>query len=298
MNAATQTSTNDAPTATRGPRIRLAQFAVDRLRSMEKRSSFSQKVMTPFRICCEALVIGLLTSAEMDAVVQATYQSQPTFYDPTRYKLSHETRMLPGLKNLASPPCDLLDAFCGQGREAEIFADAGYKVTAIDRESWMIESAKKYSGDAGFDTDFQVANFATYNPGHRFAIVYTSLWMLSTFQGAERRQAMLAKCRELCLSDGIVVVSIVSAKNDRPWGRATRFALARIVAGVSRSGAGPEIGQRFYSGLFWHHLGEDVVQKDIESVGLEIVDSIEAEGLAPAFYFLACKSLGKDDADA
>lgn len=263
--------------------------AVPLLRTLEriaKSARFKQSILSPVRVAAEGMLLGLLRREDMDAIVQRTYRSKPSFYDPRRYQLPHEQRMLPKLLSLAGTRKRLLDAFCGQGREAELLARAGFEVTAIDREAWMIESARKYASETETKATFIQAEWSSFNSRKPFQIVYTSLWMLSTFQGADRRQQMLEKCKELCTANGLVVVSTVTDTENSVLAGWIRHSIAKLVGLVSFGNRHCERGERFYGGLFWHHLSDQTARKEFDSAGLRVVDEVPGNGIDPHFYFL------------
>jgi SAM-dependent methyltransferase len=45
------------------------------------------------------------------------------------------------------PPAQILDAPCGYGRHSLALAEAGYRVTGVDRSEVLLQEARKRSGD-------------------------------------------------------------------------------------------------------------------------------------------------------
>lgn len=261
--------------------IRLNQCA-DRLRS---RCGFAGAVCAAIAAVFEAFSVGLMRRSDMQSMVQQTYQSRPEFYDPRRYQLPYEEKLLPELLKHKSA-CRLLDAFCGQGREAKLFADAGYNVIAIDQLDWMIAAAKQYAKESAFEATFITADFSTFQPEERFDVVYSSCWMYSTVQGAERRGEFLANCRSLCADDGIIVISFVGQQSRSKYGEWMRFAVARITAWLTLGNFATEFGERLYTGLFWHHLSIQTVEREVTASGLTVVQTIKGSGMEPTFLVL------------
>lgn len=237
---------------------------------------------------CEAISLGVMRRDEINEMVQRTYASRPNFYDPRRYQLPHEATMLPELTSLRGS-CRLLDAFCGQGREAKLFADAGYVVTAIDQLGWMIDRAKDYAVETGFEARFLTADFGSFDPPQPFDVVYTSCWMYSTIQGADRRREFLEHCNRLCTDDGIVVLSYVSRNDGSALGAIARFAIAKSAALFTLGNLATEFGERIYTGLFWHHLSDADVRRETNAAGWRIVRVVEGVGMDPTFLFLQRK---------
>lgn len=238
----------------------------------------------PALVIAEAIVLGLLRSADVDQMVSESYEQNQEFYDPRKYRLPHEERMIPVLKQ-EKPTGHLLDAFCGQGREAHLFAREGYTVSAIDRISWMIERAQHFAVEADFEATFTVAEFDTYCPGRQFDVVYTSCWMYSTVQGRDQRKTFLLRCAELCSDDGVIIVSYIANRESYAVA-AARFVIARMVGIVTGGNWKTEYGERIYSGLFWHHLRKQTVDEETTLAGLETVSTIEGHGTDPTFLLL------------
>ncbi|PAY20096.1 hypothetical protein CKO51_07525 [Rhodopirellula sp. SM50] len=234
----------------------------------------------------EAISIGLMRRRDVADMVAKTYASRPEFYDPDRYQLPHESRMLPTLLKHRSS-CRLLDAFCGQGREAKWFADAGYQVTAIDRLDWMIDRAKRYAVEAGFSADFIAEDFDTFDPPETFEVVYTSCWMYSTVQGVDRRREFLKQCDRLCSEDGLAVVSYVNQRASSKAGAWVRFCIAKSVAWLTAGNVRTEFGERIYTGLFWHHLSDATARREVDVAGWQIAEIIAGNGMDPTFLFLS-----------
>ncbi|MEL6109509.1 MAG: class I SAM-dependent methyltransferase [Planctomycetota bacterium] len=247
-------------------------------------------------MCAEAMAVGLMRRADVEELVTQTYHSRPEFYDPNRYELPYEQRMLPTLQKLR-PSGHLLDAFCGQGREAKLFAQADYQVTAVDQLDWMIEAAKQYAMLEGFEADFQVDDFDQMVVSRPFDVVYTSCWMYSTVQSRKRRQAFLSQCYRLCDREGIIVLSHLGRSGDSTLGTRSRYLVAKLTAILTLGNFGTEIGERLYTGLFWHHLDDATVDQEIRDAGLRVIDRIPGTGMEPTFLFLAPRSVEVEEAE-
>ena len=243
-------------------------------------------LLQPLCVMLEGASLGVLRPTDVERMVAETYDSEPQFYDPRHYRLRHEERLLPVLTQLAGDGRRLLDAFCGQGREAEMFARNGYDITAIDRVPWMIQKATSYARESGFAADFITANFYSFNPIAAFDVVYTSCWMYSTVQARHRRVQFLKRCHELCNDHGLVVISYVSGAQGSRLAAWIRFLIARLVAVTCRGNTRTEFGERLYTGLFWHHLDEETVTREIEQAGLSTVDILFGKNAEPVFRIL------------
>jgi 2-polyprenyl-3-methyl-5-hydroxy-6-metoxy-1,4-benzoquinol methylase len=263
--------------------------------------NFAQRCPRVIRLCVapaaamfyEAATLGILRRSDIDQMVAVTYESKPKFYDPRAYRLPYEERMLPILQSLA-PGKRMLDAFCGQGREAESFATAGFEITAIDRLPWMIKAGKIYATEKGFETTFIAADFAEFEASPRFDVVYTSCWMYSTCQGSNRRAAFLKKCQMLCNDDGIIVISTVDRPFKKAAGSCLRFLLTKIMALLTLGNLRSEFGERTYTGLFWHHFSESDVRREVSAAGLHVLEVTKGTGIDPTFFILSKRERRRD----
>lgn len=247
-------------------------------------------------MCAEAIAVGLMRRSDVEELVTQTYHSRPEFYDPNRYELPYERGMLPTLQSLR-PSGRLLDAFCGQGREAKLFAQSDYRVTAVDQLDWMIEAAEQYAALEGFEADFQVDDFDQMVVSRPFDVVYTSCWMYSTVQSRKRRQAFLSQCYRLCDREGIIVISHLGQSGDSVFGTRLRYLIAKLAAILTLGNFATEMGERIYTGLFWHHLDDATVDREIREAGLSVVDRIAGTGMEPTFLFLAPRSVETEEAE-
>lgn len=240
-------------------------------------------LLTPLSVTAEGLMLGILRPNDMEEMVKRSYLRKPDFYDPKRYQLPHEERLLPSLEELQGTGT-LLDAFCGQGREARLFARAGYQVIGIDRMPEMIEGARRYAANEGFQAQFMEADFMSYSSPIAFDIVYTSCWMYSTVQGCRARHQFLQQCRNLCSADGYIVLSYISGKSNGQ--SRLRFVIARTTAHLTAGNRDTESGERIENGLFWHHLKEQQVESELAAAGLETVCILPGQDTDPTFRIL------------
>ncbi|MCA9140138.1 MAG: class I SAM-dependent methyltransferase [Planctomycetales bacterium] len=252
---------------------------------LRRRSGIVAVVTAPIAFLLESVSIGLMRPCDIRQMVNRTYASRPDFYHPRRYKLPYEAQLMPHLVRLRDSG-RMLDAFCGQGREAELFAAAGYDITAIDTLDWMIEAAIRYQSEIGFPANFQTHSFSSFTPSEPFDIVYTSCWMYSTLQGSAQRREFLGHCRRLCRDDGLAVLSYVSNRSGSKLAASMRFLVVRATAWMTMGNRNSEPGERIYTGLFWHHLDDDSVRRETESAGWSIADAVKGNGMAPTFVIL------------
>ncbi len=284
MTAAIHISDTSAPRSSTRWRLRVARGIQRIVSAADRLPELLVYCAKPALVVAEALVLGVLRPADVDQMVSDSYEQNQDFYDPRKYRLPHEERLVPELKQ-EKPSGQLLDAFCGQGREAQLFAREGYTVSAIDRIPWMIVRAEQFAVEADFDATFTVADFATHCPERRFDVVYTSCWMYSTVQGREQRSRFLARCAELCADDGVIIVSYI-ADHESTVFTAARFLIARVIGLLSGGNRKTEYGERIYSGLFWHHLPTQTVDTELAQAQLKTVRIIDGCGTDPTFRVL------------
>lgn len=271
--------------------VSILMSTVERCRQLP--AVLSRPVMPIVSALAEGLALGVLRRTDVDDLVTATYESHRRYYDPRRYQQPHEAGMLSTLQELAPGP-RLLDAFCGQGREAEVFAGGGFDVTGVDRLGWMISAAQEYAAERGFTANFVAADFDALNVNPGFDVVYTSNWMYSTQQGHDRKARFLARCRSLCADGGLIVFSIVQRSRLSSVASCFRFLLARLTAYLTFGNRQTEFGERLYSGLFWHHLSRKQVSRQLQSAGLRLRHVHSGIGVEPAFYFVDVAPLCED----
>lgn len=239
------------------------------------------------RIVESAIPIGLLRRSEIDHVVRRAYEEVPDFYDPSKYPIRYEEQLLPILEGSAceSSGRRLLDLYCGHGREAEIFARAGFKVVAVDAQSAAVERAREYAARAGFDAEFTTADIDNWQPSDSdWDVVYTSLWMYSTIPDREARIAWLKRLSSWVASGGCLVVSYTPQATGP--GAFLRHALAWLFRLLTLNERRPEFGDRFHTGLFWHDFTSEAFRAELEAAGVKILDSLEIGGGTPCNFYL------------
>ena len=237
-----------------------------------------------------AVPIGLLNTPEIEFVVSQTYEKAPDFYSPEKYLLRYETELLPVLRRLLprqdGPNLSLLDLYCGQGREAEIFALDGYEVTGVDRLAGVVDQARHVASRRGYEAKFVVADIDDWQPLRRdWDVVYTSLWMYSTIPDSGRRVAWLRRLSEWVAPNGLLIVSARPIGSDRQATAAAR--IAGVVAKLTRNDRTPEFGDRFDAGLFWHDIAERDVMSEHRQALLVVEETVEIKSGAPCVFFVA-----------
>lgn len=261
------------------------QRAARRIQSGDWRLGPLTKVAQQFQA---AIPVGLLRREEIGLMVLATYRRNPDYYNPAHYTVRHEEELLAALeRHVAAPdggPARLLDLYCGHGREAEVFARAGYRVTGVDALAEVVDRARAYAEEAGFDAEFVAADVDRWQPDRaEWDVVYTSLWMYSTVPDRAARVVWVSRLVEWAAPGGVVVISI---KPRRPGlGAKARHAIARAMAGLTRNPRRPEIGDRFTGGLFWHDSSAEEAAAELRDARVDVLEMVDvAEEPACVFY--------------
>lgn len=258
QSIATSSSNRALPT-----RIRLAHAV---MRFSSKISSIAgrfQGITTPI---ANAISLGLLDKPLVSRLVEHSYKSNPSYYDPGNYDYTWEEEIIDPLRSHANGN-NLLVAFCGKGRESRIFARHEFKVTGIDRESFMIEDAIKLAQSTGLDSEFLCVDFDEYKTTSPYDVVYTSTWMYTTYLDLHSRLDFLKKCEELRSPDGVTVISYRTRKDNRM--DAISFFVAKTVGLLTLGNRSVAKGDRIENGLFWHYFTEAEIEHELQEAGVE-----------------------------
>ncbi len=239
----------------------------------------------------EAFPVGLLRESEIEYVVREAYREVPDFYDPDQYHLRYESQLLPLLEHHTKGQ-RLLDLFCGHGREAAIFASAGFNVLGVDEDPQSVEKARTYLGRSELNAEFTTANVNHWRPVQvNWNVIYSSLWMYSCIPGRTARLRWLQMISNWLHPDGIVVISVTPRRSQRA-ARIRNF-IARCVALVSLNSRSIEIGDRFHTKLFWHDFTNNEVETELTLAGFHLLDTLEIEGSTPCTFFIARRITGE-----
>lgn len=226
------------------------------------------KLTRPIVPISNAFGLGLLRKDQVEQLVQYTYATHPDFYNPGNYDNKWEEDIIAPLKKTTSSN-RLLVAFCGKGREAEIFASHGYEVTGIDREPFMIDGAIKFSQERGYKANFKCVDFDDYKADSPYGIVYTSTWMYTTYLDPHDRADFLEKCRTLCSPNGVIVISYCIRKDN--FLDALMHKITTLVAFLTRGNKTAVKGDRIERGLFWHYFTHSEIEQELEAAGMETI---------------------------
>ncbi|MEM9159752.1 MAG: class I SAM-dependent methyltransferase [Verrucomicrobiota bacterium] len=223
------------------------------------------KVQKLIQLITNNFALGILRRDGIDDLVEFSYAEDQDYYNPNSYNYQWEQSIVEPLHE-HSVSKDLLVAFCGKGREAKIFAKAGFTVTGIDREAFMIEGAIENVKANNFEASFECADFNTYTSDQPFSVVYTSTWMFTTYPGKEARRQFLEKCKELRSEDGLIVISY-RLRNNRKSDKIGYY-IAKFFSLVTRGNQDLSIGDQIENLLFWKYFTENEIDTEIAEAGL------------------------------
>lgn len=242
-----------------------------------------QKLLNAAELLQESIPIGIMRTSDIHAAVQRAYADAPDFYDPSAYGIDYEVDLVEPLKAITTGR-KLLDLYCGQGREARIFAEAGFEVLGVDALASSIEGARRYASAQGFDASFVAADIDQWTPDDKWDVVYTSLWMYSTIPDRAARLEWLNRLGTWMKPGGVLVMS--TTPNNSPTAAARRYTIARTVAFFTLNSRAPERGDRFYRSLFWHDFTPDEIRAELEELDLDVVQEIRRAPPTPCDMFL------------
>ena len=193
----------------------------------------------------EAVPVGLLRRHEILHAVRQAYRGAPDFYDPDVYRLRFEADLLPLLERHAGGR-RLLDLYCGQGREAAIFSEAGYEVLGVDEDASSVAKARAHLARRGYGAEFVAADVDRWQPSDgAFDVVYSSLWMYSCIPDRAARVAWLERVAGWMGEGGVMVISVTPRRS--PRSARARHLVARSLSMLTGNRRRPELGLRIFT---------------------------------------------------
>ena len=234
----------------------------------------------------QAIIIGLLGKQALSEYMEKSYQDYINFYNPRHYQLDCEEKVLPLLTKYHSQG-KLLNPFCGQGREAQFFADNGFDVTGIDSSKAMIDRAVIYAKEAGFKSSFEVAYFSQYTTKSYYDVIYTSPWMYGTFPDPADRLNLLKQCTSLLTPEGVLVISYIRMLHPEQLREKILHWIALATSSLTVSDWRPKFGDRLYRKIFHHFFIPGEIGSEIETAGFKIVAQQESDNGLFNFCILA-----------
>jgi SAM-dependent methyltransferase len=137
-----------------------------------------------------------------------SYWNERYLREPSRYG-DEPNQFVVEILGLLSPR-RILDAACGQGRNAVWLAHRGHDVTAVDISNVAIEQGRRLAEATGASVDFRVGDLLDWEaPNGGFDLVLLSYLQLPP----EQRRSAHSRVRELLSPGGMVVVVAHHADN-------------------------------------------------------------------------------------
>ena len=116
------------------------------------------------------------------------------------------------LDSKAKPASRILDIACGTGGYSLSLAERGHRVTGVDLDRAMIRAARSKAGDLERAPDFRVMDMlsmtAALDPG--FDLIFCIGNSLVHLKSDEQIGQLLADCRTLLLTQGVLVLQIIN----------------------------------------------------------------------------------------
>ena len=111
-------------------------------------------------------------------------------------------------------PLKLLDAGCGEGRDAVFFASRGYTVTAFDKSPVGVEKSKRLADEAKVSLNVFVADINEFRLTNTFDIIFST--GVLQYIPENLRSEILGNYRQFTNSEGINALSVFVSKSFIP----------------------------------------------------------------------------------
>lgn len=136
------------------------------------------------------------------------------------YERNWVRRLLPAIEMIDRPGMRVLDAGCGVGTEALLFAELGAEVTAVDLHPPRIEAARRRierAGTVGRRIELVCGDISRVSRPGRFDVV----WSMESISHIDPPGRFVGAMRENLRSGGILVITDSNGLN--PWLRLAAF---------------------------------------------------------------------------
>jgi SAM-dependent methyltransferase len=115
---------------------------------------------------------------------------------------------------LAEGRSAVLDLGCGTGRVAMSLAAAGHTTTGLDAEPALVDELRRRAGDCGLRIVAVTGDIRDFDLGHQFDLVLAPMQLLQLLQGAQERQAALARIRDHLLPGGLFATALLDLSDE------------------------------------------------------------------------------------
>ena len=147
--------------------------------------------------------MSAMTPLPSSSVNWPSYWNERYLREPSRYGFEPNVFVVEAIGSFS--PGRVLDAACGQGRNAVWLAARGHDVTAVDLSTVAIDRGRAFAAERGVDVAFHQADFLEWEPvGDPFDTVLLSYLQLPP---GERRRAHHRAMAALADGGRLVVVA-------------------------------------------------------------------------------------------
>jgi SAM-dependent methyltransferase len=144
------------------------------------------------------------------------YAELPEVYDLEHTSFGDDIELYLRLVEVVGDPA--LELGCGSGRILLPLAEAGYRLTGIDRSGPMLERAQQAIDDADFRDQVTLAQMEMRDvaeaPGGPFGLVIVSLDGFLHLESQAEQRAVLTACRRALDPRGMLVIDVLNANPD------------------------------------------------------------------------------------
>jgi 2-polyprenyl-3-methyl-5-hydroxy-6-metoxy-1,4-benzoquinol methylase len=235
------------------------------------------------------------------------YAELPEVYDLEHASFADDIELYLRLVEVVGDP--VLELGCGSGRVLLPIADAGYRVTGIDRSGAMLERADQAVKTANLDERVTLAQMemrdAKRAPGGPFGLVIVSLDGFLHLETQADQRAALTACREALDPRGMLVIDALHAnpellaafdgrvQHEGTWQAPDGETVARFAARLHSPAA-----QRIETEL-WYDIAnvEGALRRVRTRFGLRYVTAAELELMLELSGFVEWQLYGSYDLD-
>lgn len=235
------------------------------------------------------------------------YAELPEVYDLEHASFSDDVELYLRLAEVVGDP--ILELGCGSGRVLLPLAEAGYRVTGIDRSGAMLDRARQAIETADLGELATLAQMemrdAERAPGGPFGLVIVSLDGFLHLETQAEQRAVLTACRNALDPRGMLVIDVLQTnsellaafdgrvQHEGTWPQADGASVARFAARLHSAAA-----QRIETEL-WYDITDSVgaMRRVRTSFGMRYVTAAELELMLELSGFVEWQLYGSYELD-
>lgn len=235
------------------------------------------------------------------------YADLPEVYDLEHASFADDIELYLRLAEVVGDP--ILELGCGSGRVLLPLAEAGYRVTGIDRSGAMLERARHAVNEAELSERVTLAQMemrdAERAPGGPFGLVIVSLDGFLHLETSTEQRAVLTACRQALDPRGMLVIDAMHTnpellasfdgrvQHEGTWQQPDGDSVTRFAARLHSSAA-----QRIKTELWYDITDSDGALRRVRtSFDLRYVMAAELELMLELCGFVEWKVYGSYDLD-